>query len=163
MLAAHIRLSSLRQVHAMKKMKIEAFDDVDAKRGHEVAADKADIPLAWNGKAVTLDLSQARFDQVTAFLAPYLKAGTPLKPSANPDRPQRPAEALAIQAASSPPLYERMREFAELHGLPKPREYKKTDGSTSWTYPQRTRVEFEKAQVRNGASADQPGTGSGKS
>jgi hypothetical protein len=157
----------------VKKVKFEAFDDLDARKKQWVEAAKCDQPLTWGRRAVSLDLSEAHWKAIDEFLRPYLEAGTPLKsPRASdspktskaPDSPNLP-EAQA-QAAVKPPgkrtrpyLYERLTVFAEAHGLPKPHQIKKSDGTKSWNYPRNTLARYNAAQAKeaeNALSGSQP-------
>jgi hypothetical protein len=134
----------------MKKVKVEAFDDPDAKSEPPVFTEAAecDVPLAWNGRAVTLDLSAAHFKEIDDVLGPYLDAGEPLKAPRSIDPPLTDGKALAVKAGAKRYLYQRMTDFAVETGMKLPREITKKDGTTSWYYPKDTRRAFNEAGFR---------------
>lgn len=56
-----------------KAVRVFAFDDLD---GEGTEAQHTDVPLRFGKVEVTIDLTAKHFEDIKAFLEPYLKAGT---------------------------------------------------------------------------------------
>ena len=122
----------------MREVAILIKDDLD----HSQVADE-EVQLALDGAMVRLDLTTGRATALREFLAPYLKAGTPiLTMDQEPDRqrggtPQRKAYLQAF------------RNWCEERGV---ELHKQSAGG--FTYPKRLLKEFDAALARGEVGPD---------
>lgn len=123
----------------MKRVKVEAFDDLDwtEKRVETVASNTATV--GWEGRWVELDLTEAHAVEVASFMSRLMAAGTALAKPPGASHAGSPMSAAHARNVA-------MHSWAVVNGWPV------TDTKAGgWYFPVKTRRAYDAAMA---AAAD---------
>ena len=123
-----------------KEVRVFAFDDLEfARTGDKtVEAERISVPLAFDGKSVVLDLTNANYGKLAAQLREWLGAGnTPAASGAATPGAKRGRKPNAY--------YLGLQAYAEHKGVKL-----KQDSAGKFVYPDALRAEYEQSLIDAG-------------